>query len=161
MKYTYFGFSQRAAVDMGLDLVDLAILRYFVDFKDSGYMVTETVNSETYYWVKYEALIKANPILGINSKRTLARRLKSMADKGVLKRYVKRSGGVFTFYTIGDQYSRLIDDRFTAKPLDSKVQTTGLKSPMGMDSKVQTKDSSIKKDSSNKDVVNANKFYHI
>lgn len=38
MKYTMLGFSQQIAADYGLDLNDLAILRWFVDFKESSNM---------------------------------------------------------------------------------------------------------------------------
>ena len=34
MKYTILGFSQRKAVELGLDLKQLLILRWFVDYKD-------------------------------------------------------------------------------------------------------------------------------
>ena len=36
MKFTHLGFSQRVAIDIGLDDKDLAILRWFVDFNDSN-----------------------------------------------------------------------------------------------------------------------------
>ena len=46
MKYTIEGFSQQAAHELGLDALDLIILRWFVDFKDSGNMRTEFINVE-------------------------------------------------------------------------------------------------------------------
>lgn len=118
MKFTYMGFSQKVAVDMGLDLIDLAILRYFIDFKDSGSMLIEIIENEKYYWVKYEGIISANPIFNIKSKDAVARRMKNMTDKEILKRYIKKEKGTFTFYTVGENYKRLIDDR----PHDLKVE---------------------------------------
>ena len=38
MKYTILGFSQRKAVELGLDLKQLLILRWFVDYKDTDKM---------------------------------------------------------------------------------------------------------------------------
>ena len=38
MKYTIMGFSQIQAIEYNLDLIDLMLIRWFVDFKDSGEM---------------------------------------------------------------------------------------------------------------------------
>ena len=54
MKYTIEGFSQKVAKDLGLDALDLIILRWFVDFKDSGNMRTEFINGEKYYWIRHK-----------------------------------------------------------------------------------------------------------
>ena len=49
MKYTMLGFSQKIAADYGLDLNDLAILRWFVDFKESGNMRSMEMDGDIYY----------------------------------------------------------------------------------------------------------------
>ena len=151
MKYTYFGFSQARAVELDLDLVDLAILRYFIDFKDSGSMVIEIVEGEPYYWVRYENLREANPILGINSNRALSRRLKKLIDSKVLKKHLKKKGGTYTFYAIGENYKTLIDSKHWTK----KSCGTGLKSPVVPDPKVHPKDSSINNSSNNNSLYSA------
>ena len=56
MKYTMLGFSQQIAADYGLDLNDLAILRWFVDFKESGNMRSMEIDGDVYYWVFYEKI---------------------------------------------------------------------------------------------------------
>lgn len=56
MKYTMLGFSQQIAGDYGLDLNDLAILRWFVDFKESGNMRSMEIDRNVYYWVLYEKI---------------------------------------------------------------------------------------------------------
>ena len=38
MKFTILGFSHPAAYDLGLDVNEQAILRRYIDFKESGYM---------------------------------------------------------------------------------------------------------------------------
>ena len=58
MKYTMLGFSQQIAADYGLDLNDLAILRWFVDFKESGNMRSMEIDGDVYYWVFYEKNIR-------------------------------------------------------------------------------------------------------
>ena len=56
MKYTMLGFSQQIAADYGLDLNDLAILRWFVDFKESGNMHSMEIDGDVYYWVFCEKI---------------------------------------------------------------------------------------------------------
>lgn len=108
MKFTLDGFSQQKAIEIGLDNTDLRLLRYFIDFKDSGIMATEIVNKEPFWWVKYEAVVESLPILNI-SKRAVMRRFQEMAKKGVLKSYTKKVGGTFSYYATGERYIELID----------------------------------------------------
>lgn len=109
MKFTHLGFSQRVAIDIGLDDKDLAILRWFIDFKDSNKITKKIFDGEIFYWVKYEAVIEEYPIFKFK-KDTVYRRLKSMSDKGVLKHRTLKQGGVWSFYTVGDRYIELISD---------------------------------------------------
>jgi hypothetical protein len=109
MKYTLYGFSQNKAIEFGLDLNDLAILRYIVDFKDSKNMSTEVVDGECYYWVKYEGILKELPILKIK-KDSIYRRLKTMCKIGILKHKTFKRAGTYSFYTLGPKYIELVDD---------------------------------------------------
>lgn len=109
MKFTHLGFSQRVATDIGLDDKDLAILRWFVDFKDSNKIKKKLFDGEIFYWVKYEAVIEEYPIFKFK-KDTVYRRLKAMSDKNILKHRTLKQGGVWSFYTIGDRYIELISD---------------------------------------------------
>lgn len=109
MKFTHLGFSQRVAIDIGLDDKDLAILRWFVDFKDSNKIKKKLFDGEIFYWVKYEAVIEEYPIFKFK-KDTIYRRLKAMSDKNILKHRTLKQGGVWSFYTIGDRYIELISD---------------------------------------------------
>jgi hypothetical protein len=109
MQYTFLGFSQEKLIELGLDDRDAALLRYFVDFKDTGEMYSEQVEDETYYWVKYESIRKELPLIGDRlQKDAIYRRFKHMAAIGVLKHYHKKSGGSYSFYTIGLKYYQLI-----------------------------------------------------
>ena len=53
MKYTMLGFSQKSSDELGLDILDLAILRWFIDFKNSGTMKVKRLQGENYYWISY------------------------------------------------------------------------------------------------------------
>lgn len=153
MKFTYMGFSQKKLVEYGLDLIDAAILRYFIDFKDTGKMVLEIHEDKPFYWVKYETLLEDNPIFNINTKDTLRKRFKKLTDANILIHYHKKTGGSYSFYGVGENYAELIADPTTenkegttqnGEGYDSKEigGTTQKLDPY--DSKVGTKDSSTK-----------------
>ena len=84
MKITIEGFSQIELVKNGLDLTDALILRWFIDFKDTGNMYSEIVDKEKFYWIKYDSVIEDLPIINIK-KDTLRRRFFKLAELGILK----------------------------------------------------------------------------
>lgn len=107
VRFTVNGFSQHKAIEIGLTLEDMLILRYFVDFKDSGNMICEVINGENYYWLKYEGIIKELPILSMK-KDSVYRRLKRMCNLNVLKHKTVKKSGNYSFYTLGSKYIELI-----------------------------------------------------
>ena len=82
MKYTIEGFSQEKAIELGLDLEDLLILRWIVDF--SPKMSKQVIEGKEYFWVKYQALLQDIPILNFKSKDRLYRKMKSLVNKNIL-----------------------------------------------------------------------------
>ena len=108
MKYTIHGFSQERALQLGLDEKDLMILRWFIDYKDTGKMVKKIINDDMYYWIKYEGIIEAFPIVKWK-KDTVYRRLINMVKVGVLKHTTLKQGGVWSYYSIGEEYIKLTD----------------------------------------------------
>ena len=110
MKYTIHGFSQQKAIELGLDDRDLMILRWFVDYKDTGKMVKKILDNDMYYWIKYEGIQEAFPIINWK-KDTIYRRLKAMASKGVLKHKTVKEFGTYSFYAIGPNYLGLTDTK--------------------------------------------------
>ena len=103
MECTIHGFSQQRAAELGLDDRDLMMLRWFVDYKDTGKMVKKILDGDVYYWIKYEEIQEAFPILKWK-KDTVYRRLKTMVSKGVLKHKTVKEFGTYSFYTIGPSY---------------------------------------------------------
>ena len=78
MKYTIEGFNQIEVIKLGnLDIVDLVILRWIVDFEPK--MTKKEIDNEIYFWVNYHSLLEALPILNIK-KLALYRRLEKMCD---------------------------------------------------------------------------------
>ena len=116
MKYTIEGFSQKVAKDLGLDALDLIILRWFVDFKDSGNMRTEFINGEKYYWIRHKKLTDELPILSMQTN-AFYRRLRKICECGVLKRVLLKENGSYTYYTLGENFIKLIS---TQSPSHSK-----------------------------------------
>ena len=55
MKYNLQGFSQEVASELNIDGIDLYLLRWFVDFKDTNQMDTKIVDGEVYYWIYHKS----------------------------------------------------------------------------------------------------------
>ena len=111
MKFTILGFSHPAAYDLGLDVNDLAILRWFIDFKESGYMNKKVIDGKEFYLVIYEYVLEDLPILYIK-KDAVYRRFKKMCDKKILERRTINEGGKFPYFAIDENYAKLVDFTF-------------------------------------------------
>ncbi|MDY4575110.1 MAG: hypothetical protein SPD90_08650 [Intestinibacter sp.] len=107
MQKVLYGFSQEAACELGLDLVDLLLLRWFVRFSESGNMVKKEIAGETYYWVNYSGVCDNYPILNVQ-KTVIYRHFKKMADKGILKRYTLKVNGTYSLYNLDEEYEKLL-----------------------------------------------------
>ena len=118
MEYSIHGFSQEKALELGLDDRDLLILRWFINFRDNGKMATKIIKEDKYYWIDYQAIIEDLPIMNIKSADSVYRRLKKMAKVSVLKHETVRAGGVFSYYTIGENYPALVDTKSKIKKVN-------------------------------------------
>lgn len=141
MKCSILGFSQRKLVEYGLTMDDALILRYFIDFKDTGKMVKEEIEGKYYYWIKYENLKESLPILDI-SKDRIYRKLKNLATLGILDHKTIRKGGTFSFYSIGTEYIKLIEDDYSIK--DEKKEEVSPEKNQGEKPQESCKDQSVK-----------------
>lgn len=110
MKFTINGFSQKKLLEFSLDATDALLLRYFIDFRDSGEMLKEIVNNETYYWLRYDGIIKELPILNLSKPDSVYRRFKKMSKAGVLKHKTVKRNGTYSYFNIGPKYIALISD---------------------------------------------------
>lgn len=109
MKYTVEGFQQESIVNMGLDYVDVGILRWFVDFISSGRMSSMEIDGEIYYWIKYGYLIEELPVLRIKDKEAVSKRLDKMVLCGLLeKKYIKNGGNYTYFRIVPEAFATLI-----------------------------------------------------
>lgn len=111
MKFSLFGFSQPAALDLDLDLRDLSILRWFADFKDSGYMVSREIDGKMFYLVSYTAVAQQLVILNMG-RDAVYRRFKKFCDKKILEKRVIYDEAKLVFFAPGENYAKLEDFSF-------------------------------------------------
>lgn len=107
MQYSFLGFSVSKMMELNLDMKDMAILRYFVDFRETGRMKAEVIGGRAYYWVNYNSMAEEMPYLELGKKTIMTRMLK-LRDLGILVHYTKKEGGTFSFFAIGPKYIELI-----------------------------------------------------
>jgi len=88
MKYSIL-INQKLAYDnkLDLDIIDLAIFEYVKDFCHCSGIQTIIDKGKTYYWISYQKVIDDMPILGINKKDSIYRRIKKLIDQQVLEEY--------------------------------------------------------------------------
>ena len=114
MRFSFFGFSQRAAIDLGLDPADLLILRWFVDFRNSGKMISKEIDSKMFYLVSYSAVAEDLTILYMK-KDSVYRRFKKMCDKNVLEKRVIKSKKTLVYFNTAENFPKLEDFSFIEK----------------------------------------------
>lgn len=124
MKYNLQGFSQEVASELNIDGIDLYLLRWFVDFKDTKQMDTKIVDGEVYYWIYHKKVSEDMPILHLQ-KTAIYRRLKKLCKAQIFKKTVVRERGTFTYYAIGPNYIRLISNT----PNSSIANVSAIKLP--------------------------------
>lgn len=107
--YTVNGFQQEGIVKLGLDCIEVQILRWFVDFIASGLMEHIDADGERFYWIKYGYVIDQLPILKIKDKHAIAQRFDNMVSCGLMeKKYIKDRGNYTYFRIIPEVYRILI-----------------------------------------------------
>ena len=124
MKYNLQGFSQEVASEFNIYGIDLYLLRWFVDFKDTNQMDTKIVDGEVYYWIYHKKVSEDMPILHLQ-KTAIYRRLKKLCKAQIFKKTVVRERGTFTYYAIGPNYIRLINNT----PNSSIANVSAIKPP--------------------------------
>lgn len=109
MQKTIFGFYQDAAKRLELDIVDLLLLRWFVNFLESRKIKYTKVDSKKFYWVNYKKVAQNYPILNIK-KDAVYRRFRAMSEKGILEHYTLKKGGTYSMYRLDEKYYSLLHD---------------------------------------------------
>lgn len=118
MKYSFLGYNVKKIMEFNLDVKDLAILRYFDDFMESGKMNYEVIEGVKYYWLSYKNIEDELPFLGLG-KRSIMMRMLKLRDLDILSHYTKKEGGTFSYYSLGEKYEELLyintnDDKYNS-----------------------------------------------
>lgn len=153
MKYTIEGFNQEYAISLQkkivengkekiikLDCIDLVILRWFVDFWNSGEITKLEDEGIQYAWVNYQGVLERMPILNF-SKQALADRFKKMSILEILEQKIIKKGGTFSCYKFGKNFKKLICSNIKGECLNTKQDSNELLN--GSVVNYETKDSSI------------------
>ncbi len=119
MQYSFLGYSVKKIMELGLDVKDVTILRYFDDFRESGKMNYEIIEGVKYYWISYQNIENGLPFLGLG-KRTIMMRMLKLRDLGVLSHYTKKEGGTFSYYALGERYKELVYIKDSNNDSDSR-----------------------------------------
>ena len=127
MRYSIEGFSQEKLIKYDLDLKDVMLLRYFLDFINSDTMSKIIINNKPFYWLRYQKLQEDLPILGINNRLVLRRRLKKLEEKKILEHYHKLEGGSFSYYALGENFEELLYKKTENKTDSTKKEDRFIK----------------------------------
>lgn len=152
MKFTIEGFSQEVAVKLGLDAVDLVLLRWLVDFYNTGVMEMHIFGDKHFFWVHYETILTEMPILWITNKVSLGRRFKRMVKSGLMEFRVFEGAGNRTYYRFDENLLTGLLSNKTKGGIDSNIKGVSTFKSRGSLLKSKDIDSSIR-DSS---IINSN-----
>ena len=130
MKISIEGFDQSRAVELGLCVADMVLLRWFVDFSNTGAMEKRIIDGKEYFWISYEYVLQELPILKI-SKKTLYRCFKDLVDKGILTHAFVKDGGSYSFYGFGKGFFSLVSSSsFSGAVLHTSQKPPAEKKPV-------------------------------
>lgn len=105
MKYTFL-INQAGIVDAGLagstDFNDWAILEYIAEWQVHG---SATV-IDGHVWINFRHLMQQMPLLSVQTKGALSRRLKKLADLGLISSF--QSEGNLLYAKVTDFYSSIV-----------------------------------------------------
>jgi hypothetical protein len=93
------------------------------------------IEDDIFYYISYNLIIEQLPLMKINNKEVIARRLNKLCKYGIFKKFLDKSAGNKTYFTTTE-----ITDTFykTIEVSTQKSEGCRLKSRKGVDSKVES-----------------------
>ncbi len=128
MRKYIMGFSQARLIELGVNLTQAAILRWFIDFKDTDRMKRIIVEDKPFYWISYKKVADDNPLLGIKSdgsykepsRDTIYRHFQKLVKAGILEMVCIKEQ---TFFATGKVYKTLVaEDTDLNEKAEKKLQ---------------------------------------
>lgn len=89
MKDYIFEFEQKRMLDYKLSLKDVVLLKYLLQFFDSGNAVCKMKDGKHFFLITYNKIMEDLPILDIN-RRQLGRLILELENKKIIERFVYR-----------------------------------------------------------------------
>ncbi len=85
-----------------VDANDAIIFRYIYDFATSNKTLKKLVDGKLYSWISYKKIIDDNPILNIENKDIIGRRINKLLDLGLINKYLSKEDGNKIFLNMTD-----------------------------------------------------------
>jgi hypothetical protein len=104
----YININQRAFSNISketgvkLDLIDATIFEYIYKFSLSSKVLKKLINNRVYSWVSYGKIIEDNPLININSKDAIARRIKKLCEANILSKETIKEDGNKVYFSVTD-----------------------------------------------------------
>jgi hypothetical protein len=140
MKYTIEGFCQSVLIALHCDTTDAVILRYIVDFYNSGSMQKIQVGRKEFFWVNYQTVMEEIPIIKIANKRALQSRFMKYVEQGLMEFHLLQNRQ--TYFRFTPKYDSLVSSskKQDVQRLPEIGQSQGgvvVKTTRGLQSKLQ------------------------
>ena len=102
------------------DPVDTYILRYLIDFINTGNMDAHLFGVDKYYWICYQSLLDNLPLLKVKTTRSIRSRFEKYIECGLMehktshKRIVKNKiiRGTFSFYRFTEKVQKIVNQGY-------------------------------------------------
>ncbi len=118
MRLAVLNINQENAVKIGLDMVDIMLIDWFVSFSASGKMECRINDDKPYFWVSYKKIIEDLPILGL-AERGVGRRFSELSDKGIFSSFsASTHKGKKVFFRIN---SAKYDELYSSFGMSTKI----------------------------------------
>lgn len=127
--------NQKAIVELNseledkLDLKDATILEWMLKFHAEPKSKKMLIGESVYFWGAYQLIIDENPLLEIDNKEVISRRVGRLVDAGLIQNFISKDEGNKTYFSITQKCFDLIkrDEKTLSTqksiPIDSKVDT--------------------------------------
>lgn len=96
-------YLRRNTVDLDIDLIDIKIVNLFMELSSRIGAEHLNIDGRIYHWLSYQKIIDELPIINIKSKRTIARRLDALVDKGIFERVIYKDR--YTYFRIAQVHN--------------------------------------------------------
>lgn len=120
MKYT-LTINQLGAAIAGLsgklDIIDLAIFDAFKDFANGGKVEKKFDGGRVWFWVSYALVLDNIPFVPVYTKDAVYRRMKKLADVGVIEFHPDNQKTGKAFFAWGPTYDSLNCKEFTSEQI--------------------------------------------